>query len=213
MIYNDSVGGAKSWPFAVSPSTGVADLGLDNALCQHALVSGVDPVSGLALTADSKPTKAQSDAVRSGLSEVRHSANLKAKPVIIVAGRSDALIPVNHNARAYTALNQTLEGSKSNLRYIEVTNAQHFDAFLLFAGFDTRFVPLHPYFNQAMDAMWNHLQSKAALPASQVVRTTPRGGTPGAATAITAANVPGFKTTPAAADQIGFAGTSIKVPQ
>ena len=213
VIYNDSVGGAKSWPFAVSPSTGVADLGLDNALCQHALVSGVDPVSGLALTADSKPTKAQSDAVRSGLSEVRHSANLKAKPVIIVAGRSDALIPVNHNARAYTALNQTLEGSKSNLRYIEVTNAQHFDAFLLFAGFDTRFVPLHPYFNQAMDAMWNHLQSKAALPASQVVRTTPRGGTPGAATAITAANVPGFKTTPAAADQISFAGTSIKVPQ
>ncbi|QIL79553.1 hydrogenase [Diaphorobacter sp. HDW4A] len=212
VIYNDSVGGAKSWAFAVSPSTGVADLGLDNALCQHALVSGVD-AAGAALTAASVPTKAQSDAVRSGLTEVRHSANLKTKPVIIVAGRSDALIPVNHNARAYTALNQTLEGAKSNLRYIEVTNAQHFDAFLLFGGFDTRFVPLHPYFNQAMDAMWNHLKTKAALPASQVVRTTPRGGTPGAATAITAANVPGFKATPAAADQIGFAGTSIKVPQ
>lgn len=213
VIYNDSVGGAKSWAFAVSPSTGVADLGLDNALCQHALVSGNDPVTGQALTATSKPSKAQSDAVKQGLTEVRHSANLKAKPVIIVAGRSDALIPVNNNARAYTALNQTLEGNKSNLRYIEVTNAQHFDAFLLFAGFDTRFVPLHPYFNQAMDAMWNHLQSKAALPASQVVRTTPRGGTPGAATQITAANVPPFKVTPAATDQIGFAGTSIKVPQ
>ena len=213
VIYNDSVGGAKSWPLAVSASTGKADFGLDNALCQHALVSGVDPSTGAALTATSVPTKAQSDAVRSGVSEVYHSANLKGKPVIIVAGRSDALIPVNNNARAYTALNQTIEGTKSNLRYVEVTNAQHFDAFLLFGGFDTRFVPLHPYFNQAMDAMWNHLKSNAALPASQVVHTTPRGGTPGAATAITAANVPAFAMTPAAGNQITFTGTSIKVPQ
>ncbi|QNP48516.1 3-hydroxybutyrate oligomer hydrolase family protein [Diaphorobacter aerolatus] len=212
VIYNDSVGGAKSWALAVSPSTGVADLGLDNALCQHALVAGVD-AAGKALTAESYPTKAQSDAVRNGMGEVRHSANLKGKPAIIVAGRSDALIPVNHNARAYTALNQTLEGSKSQLRYIEVTNAQHFDAFLLFAGFDSRFVPLHPYFNQAMDSMWNHLKNKAALPASQVVRTTPRGGAAGAATPITAANVPAFRNTPAATDQISFAGNAVKVPQ
>ena len=40
VVYNDSVGGAKSWQFAVSPSTGVADFGLDNALCQRALVTG-----------------------------------------------------------------------------------------------------------------------------------------------------------------------------
>lgn len=92
-------------------------------------------------------------------------------------------------------------------------NGQHFDAFLPLAGFDTRFVPLHPYFNQAMDAMWAHLKSGAPLPASQVVRTTPRGGAPGAAPAITAANVPPFVATPAAADQIGFSGTSITVPR
>lgn len=213
VIYNDSVGGAKSWAFAVSPSTGVADLGLDNALCQHALVSGTDPVTGAALTAGSTPTKAQSDAVRAGIAEVHHSASLKGKPAIIVAGRSDALVPVNNNARAYTALNRTIEGAQSNLRYIEVTHAQHFDAFLLFSGFDTRFVPLHPYFNQAMDVMWEHLKNKGPLPASQVVRTTPRGGTPGAATAITASNVPAFAMSPAAADAIGFAGTSITVPE
>ena len=130
-----------------------------------------------------------------------------------MAGRSDALIPVNNNARAYTALNRTIEGASSKLRYIEVTNGQHFDAFLPFSGFDTRFVPLHPYFNQAMDAMWAHLKNGAQLPASQVVRTTPRGGTPGAAPAITAAHVPPFVASPAAADQIGFAGTSITVPR
>ena len=42
-------------------------------------------------------------------------------------------------------------------------------------------MPLHLYFNQAMDPMYDHLKNGTALPASQVVRTTPRGGTPGAA--------------------------------
>jgi hydroxybutyrate-dimer hydrolase len=46
-----------------------------------------------------------------------------------------------------------------------------------------------------------------------VVRTTPRGGTPGAAPAIAVANVPPISAAPAAADQIGFTGTSIAIPQ
>lgn len=212
VVYNDSVGGAKAWQFAVSPSTGVADLGLDNALCQRALVTGADPVSGAALTAATTPTKAQSDAVRAGIAEVVLNGNLRGKPTIIVSGRSDALVPVNNNSRAYAAYNKVVEGAASKLRYVEVTNGQHFDTFLPFSGFDTRFVPLHPYFNQAMDAMYAHLQSGAALPPSQVVRTTPRGGVPGAAPAITAANVPPFVAAPAAANQIGFAGTSLSVP-
>ena len=212
VVYNDSVGGAKAWQFAVSPSTGVADFGLDNALCQRALVTGTDPVSGAALTASSTPTKAQSDAVKAGIAEVVLNGNLRGKPTLIVSGRSDALIPVNHNARAYTAYNRVVEGASSKLRYIEVVNAQHFDAFLPFGGFDTRFVPLHPYFNQAMDAMYAHLKNGTALPASQVVRTTPRGGVPGAAPALTAANVPPIVNAPAAANQIGFDGTALNVP-
>lgn len=212
VVYNDSVGGAKAWQFAVSPSTGVADFGLDNALCQRALVTGTDPVSGAALTTSSTPTKAQSDAVKAGIAEVVLSGNLRGKPTLIVSGRSDALVPVNNNARAYTAYNRVVEGASSKLRYIEVVNAQHFDAFLPFGGFDTRFVPLHTYFNQAMDAMYAHLKNGTALPASQVVRTTPRGGVPGAAPALTAANVPPFVTAPAAANQIGFDGTALNVP-
>ena len=213
VVYNDSVGGASSWQLAKSPSTGVADFGLDNALCQRALVAGADPVTGAALTSTSTPTAAQSAAVRAGIGEVVVNGNLRAKPVIIVAGRSDALVPVNNNARAYTAFNRTVEGSASRLSYIEVTNAQHFDTFIPLSGFDTRFVPLHPYFNQAMDAMYAYLKSGTALPPSQVVRTTPRGGAPGLAPAITAANVPAFSAAPAAGNQIGFAGTSLAVPQ
>ena len=213
VVYNDSVGGAKAWQFAVSPSTGAADLGLDNALCQHALVSGKDLATGAPLSATSTPTKAQSDAVRAGIAEVLHSANLRGKPTLIVAGRSDALVPVNHNARAYTALNRQVEGSASQLRYIEVEHGQHFDAFLPFSGFDTRFVPLHTYFNQAMDAMWAHLQQGTPLPAHQVVRTTPRGGEPGKAPALTAAHVPPFVVAPSATNAISLNGTTLNVPR
>jgi hydroxybutyrate-dimer hydrolase len=212
VVYNDSVGGAKGWQFGVSPSTGVADFGLDNALCQRALVTGTDAVTGAALTPASTPTAAQSAAVRAGVNEVLLNGNLRGKPTIIVAGRSDDLVPINNNSRAYVAFNKVVEGSGSSVRYIEVTNAQHFDTFIPLSGFDTRFVPLHPYFNQSMDAMYAHLKSGAALPASQVVRTTPRGGVPGLAPAITASNVPPISAAPAAANQIGFSGTSLAVP-
>ncbi|MDB5899632.1 MAG: D-(-)-3-hydroxybutyrate oligomer hydrolase-like protein [Ramlibacter sp.] len=211
-VYDNSVGGSKAWQFAISPSTGQADFGVDNALCQRALVTGTDPVTGAALTASTTPTAAQAAAVKAGIAEVTLNGNLRNKPTLIVSGRSDALVPVNNNSRAYAAFNHGVEAGRK-LRYIEVVNGQHFDTFIPLSGFDTRFIPLHVYFNQAMDMMYAHLKGGAALPPSQVVRTTPRGGVPGAAPAITAANVPPISPAPAAADQIGFSGTSLTVPQ
>ena len=214
VVYNDSVGGARSWPLATSVSTGAQDFGLDNALCQRALVTGTDE-TGAALTAtaaSTRPTAAQSAAVRAGIAEVLLNGNLRAKPTLIVAGRSDALVPINNNARAYVAYNRVAEGATSKLGYIEVANAQHFDAFIPFSGFDTRYVPLHLYYIRAMDAMYAHLKNGTALPPSQVVRATPRGGVPAAAPAITTANVPGIAAAPLVANQIGFSGTSLAVP-
>jgi len=99
---------------------------------------------------------------------------------------------------------------------VEVTNAQHFDSFIglpsVLPGYDSRYIPLHVYLMRAMDAMYDHLKSGKALPASQVVRTLPRGGTPGLAPAITAANLPAILTTPAAADAIAITAGSIVVP-
>jgi hydroxybutyrate-dimer hydrolase len=212
VVYNDSVGGAKAWNVASSPSTQREDFALDSALCHRALVTGVDTVTGAPLTATSTPTKAQSDAVRAGISEYLLNGNLRGKPTLIAAGRSDALVNINHSSRAYVAYNRAVEGAASNVRYYEVMYAQHFDTFLPFSGFDTRFVPLHGYFNLAMNAMYAHLKTGAALPPSQVVRATPRGGSPGAAPPITAANVPPISAAPAAADVIGFTGTTVNVP-
>jgi len=214
VVYNNSVGGARVWNIATSPSTGVQDFGLDTALCQRALVTGVDE-TGAPLTAtatSTRPTAAQAAAVQAGIAEVLLNGNLRGKPTLIVAGRSDALVPVNDNARAYAAYNKVVEAAASKLAYIEVANAQHFDSFIPFSGFDTRYVPLHVYYVRAMDAMYAHLKNGTALPPSQVVRATPRGGVPGAAPAITAANVPTIKAAPLVADQIGFAGTSLNVP-
>lgn len=142
---------------------------------------------------------------------VRVNANLHGKPAIIVQGRSDALVPVNHASRAYVAQNSLTEGSRSGLVFYEVTNGQHFDAFLPVAGYDTRFVPVHYYNLQALNLMWQHLKQGAPLPPSQVIRTVPRGGTPGAAPALTTANLPPIAGAPGA-NAISAAAGTIDVP-
>ena len=211
LVYNPSVGGAKLDFLATSPSSGTADFSLDGALCLRALATGKDEATGAALTGT---RKAQSDRVIAGVNAVQLAAKLRGKPTVIVAGRSDTLLPVNHTARAYFGKNQLTDSASdaAQVRYIEVTNAQHFDTFLAFGaalGYDTRTVPLHPYLHQALNAVWSHLTTGAALPASQVVRTTPRATS---TTALTAANVPAIAATPAAGDRIVVTGMTLKVP-
>ena len=186
---------------SASPSTNVADLNLDGALCLRALVTGGD---------------AAAVKLQAGVNETRRSGNLHGKPAIIVHGRSDALLPVSHTSRPYYALNKLTEGAASKLSYIEVTNAQHFDSFIgvpaVLPGYDSRYIPLHVYLNRALDAVYANLKNGTALPASQVLRTVPRGGTAGAAPAITAANVPAIAATPTAANAIAFSGSTVTIP-
>jgi len=150
--------------------------------------------------------------VKTGVAEIRLTGNLHGKPALIVQGRSDALVPVNHASRAYLAANKAVEGAASKLSYIEVTNGQHFDGFLGLAGFDTRFVPVHYYNLQALNLMWARLKSNGALPVSQVVRATPRGGVDGAAPALTTANLPAIATSVDNANAISFANNQLNVP-
>jgi hydroxybutyrate-dimer hydrolase len=183
-----------------SPSTLRQDFNLDGALCLRGLLDG---------------GSAQALALQQGLDETRRNGNLHGKPALIVHGRNDALLPVNHTSRPYTALNRRVEGGNSRLSYIEVANAQHFDGFIdhpFLPGYDTRFVPLHLYLQRALDALYAHLRDGTPLPASQVVRTVPRGGTPGAAPALGLANVPPIAATPAAADAIAVSAGSVNVP-
>ena len=197
LINNAAVGGARRSVLSTSASTGRADYNLDGSRCLRGLLT-------------------TSAALQAGIAETYRSGNLRGKPTVIVHGRDDALIPVNHTSRPYLGLNRQAEGAASKLAYVEVTNAQHFDTFIgspaVLPGYDSRYVPLHLYLIRALDAVYANLKSGAALPASQVVRTTPRGGVPGAAPAITAANVPNFVTTPSAANAITVSGTTVSVP-
>ena len=217
LVYNDSVGGPRIDLLAVSPSSNppAADFALDGAICHRNLFEGRDIVGGAPLTGAMAEASRR---VREGIQAVLASGNLKNTPSIIVHGRADALVPINHASRAYYAANQGGARGVSKVSYIEVTNAQHFDAFLpapptgFFAGYDSRYVPLHVYLIQALDWMYEHLSAGKALPASQVVRTTPRGGAPGLAPALTAANVPPISANPPSGDLITFQRSTLLVP-
>ncbi len=195
IVNNNSVGGPLLDAASLSAG-GVQDYNIAGALCMRELATG---------------SSANAGRVRQGISEVLRTANLRGKPALIVQGRSDTLLPVAFTGRPYFGMNKIVEGTNSKLSYIEVTNAHHFDAFLALPGYANRLVPLHRYFIQAMDMMYANLKTGAALPASQVVRTVPRGLNGAVANPITAANVPPIQTVPAAADQITFANNVVTV--
>jgi hydroxybutyrate-dimer hydrolase len=200
ILNNNSVGGVAVDAASVSPSTGKADYNIDGALCLRDVFAG---------------TGAAAVTARASIEALKLKGNLRGKPAVIVQGRSDTLIPINHTSRPYYALNKTADAS-SKLAYYEVTNAQHFDAFIdnaALGGYDSRLIPLHRYFIQAMDIVYANLKNGTPIPPSQVVRTTPRGGTPGAAPAITASNVPPIAATPAAGNTITFSGNTLSIPE
>ncbi|EHP39804.1 D-(-)-3-hydroxybutyrate oligomer hydrolase [Cupriavidus basilensis OR16] len=198
LINDNNPGGPLRDIYSQSPSSNVADANLDGARCLRGLLTG---------------TGAQAQALQAGLAQTLRSGNLHGKPTIIVHGRSDALLPVNHTSRPYLGYNRLQEGNASKLSYIEVTNGQHFDSFIgAVAGYDNRFIPLHVYLNRALDAVYDNLTTGRALPPSQVVRTVARGGTTSPAPTILPTNLPPFAATPADVDRITVNGSTVQVP-
>lgn len=192
---DDPTGPRRSW-LSASRSTGRQDYDLDGAMCLRALVTGDTPAA---------------KRVQGGIAEFLATGRLGGLPLLIVHGRSDDRVPISFSSRPYVGLNSLADGTASQLRYIEVTNAEHFGTDL--PGFDTRMVPLVLYHLRALDLMWAHLTAGAALPPSQVVHTTPRGGAPGHAPPLQAAEVPPIAPDPPAADRIMVQGGRVTIPQ
>lgn len=199
LINNNSLGGPLETRNSFS-SAGVQDQNLEGALCLRRLATGRDEAG--------RPLKDEAleelhERIKEGIAQIRASGQLHRLPVVIVHGRNDAILPPNHTSRAYFGLNQIVEGKKSQLRYYEVTNAHHLDTLNGLAGFNSRLIPLHYYFIQALDLIYNHLKNGTLLPSSQVINTVPRGTNPdGTVPPITTANVPPIATSPADADKI-----------
>lgn len=204
-LVNDQAPGGPAEDRASTP-----DQDLRGALCLRSLALGHDAVTGAPL---SQAEAAQSQRIREGVGEIRANGNLHGVPTVIVTGRADNILPPNFASRAYLGLNYQQEGRRSRLRYIEVTNAQHLDALLGLAGFNSAYVPLHRYYVLALDALYAHLRNGTPLPASQVVHTTPRGaGADGSVPALTAANVPPIAAAPGP-DAIAVSADSVRIPE
>lgn len=172
-------------------------LPIDYALCYRELITG---------------NSDQAKRVQQGIAETYHSADLHGIPAIIVHGRSDALIPVNHSSRPYLGLNHQVEGDNSQLHYYEISNAHHFDAFNAFPGMNSRYIPLHHYFTRSLDLMYDHLTKGTALPDSQVVWTIPRKmDSAGKVEELSEKNLPGILQT-ATQSRIRLEPGLVKIP-
>jgi len=93
-------------------------------------------------------------------------------PVVVVHGLDDGLVPPAFSSAPYVAAAQA---AGREVRYWQVHNAEHFDAFLGFPDYAARFVPMLPYVYAALDRVDAYLDGKGALPVDAVIASTPRG--------------------------------------
>lgn len=150
----------------VAPSAGIALVdglvaGADPALpglrCARAAWSGDDTLAGR---------------VRVGIAQTQATGRPVAPRIVVVHGRDDGLIPAALTARPWVA---AARASGADVRYLEVANVQHFDAFLGLPAIGAAYLPLLPYAWAALDAVLAELEGRGSLPESGAVETTPRG--------------------------------------
>lgn len=201
---------------SISPTSNLEDLNLDGALYFRYLATGNPEL----LVNGRKPEDFKNFArVQKGIKETLTTADLHGTPAMILTGRSDSLVFPNYHSRPYYGLNQSVEGADSSLRYIEVLNAQHFDAFISTFWLDpatreAQFVPLHYYLFKALDRMYAYLKKEIAeLPPSQVVRPQPRGLAAYTRADADSELLPEIKAAPDPEDLITFDGAKLTIPK
>ena len=152
--------------------------------------------------------------LRAGLEEIQMRADPGRRPVIVLHGRRDGLILVNHSSRPWYAA-ALARDRRGELRYYEVAHGQHFDAFLGLPGFATAYVPMQPYLLAAMDQMEARLRARRALAPSQVLRSRPRNAVlPGGVAPLQRADLGAMQPRPGANERIALRSDgALIVPQ
>ena len=115
---------------------------------------------------------ADAERVRKGIAETRAGLPRAGLPIIVIHGTDDGLVPAVFSSAPYV---RQAKSASRDVRYWQVRNAQHFDAFLGLPDYAARYVPLLPYVYAALDRVWAHLDDGAALPADALIDTRPRG--------------------------------------
>jgi hypothetical protein len=118
--------------------------------------------------------RALTSGVAANLSAFATTGKIK-KPLVTVAGTMDALLPIDHHARAYAAkVAASRKGNEEHraaqYRLYEVQNGTHIEAYKsLLPGIEL----LQPHAQRAFDMVVDHVEHGAPLPPSQCI---PRGG-------------------------------------
>ncbi len=110
--------------------------------------------------------------VQAGIAATRAAAPRSGLPVVIVHGADDGLIPMQFSSVPYVA---AARAAGRDVRFWEVRNAQHFDAFLALPGLAERHVPLLPYVYAALDRVCAYLDGEGRLPADAVIEAVAGG--------------------------------------
>lgn len=149
----------------IPPGTGVQivdpaaveDMGITGLECLRALWTGNSPAAR---------------AVQQGVAGTHAKLPRPGLPVIVVHGKADGLIPQAFSSVPYVA---AARSAGRDVRFWQVENAQHFDAFLALPQFAAHYVPLLPYMYAALDRLDAYLDGKAALPADAEIAAHARG--------------------------------------
>ena len=118
---------------------------------------------------------ADADRVRKGIAETRAGLPRKGLPVTVIHGVDDGLIPMAFTSAPYVA---HARAAGRDVRFWQVRNAQHFDAFLGLPDYGARYLPMLPYVYAALDLTLAALEGEGELPADADIRTVPRAGKP-----------------------------------
>lgn len=121
---------------------------------------------------------ADADRVRKGIAETRAGLPRKGLPVTVIHGVDDGLIPMAFTSAPYVA---HARAAGRDVRFWQVRNAQHFDAFLGLPDYGARYLPMLAYVYAALDRTLATLEGTGKLPESATIQTVPRAGKPLAA--------------------------------
>lgn len=142
----------------VDASLAPPDFTLAGLQCLRALYTGQD---------------AAAQGVQAGILATRTTPPRAGLPVVVVHGLADGLIPEAFTSTPYVAAARA--AGRGEVRYWQVRNAQHFDAFLGFPAYAARYAPLLPYVHAALDRVSAHLDGQGALPEDAVIEAQGRG--------------------------------------
>ncbi len=109
--------------------------------------------------------------VQAGISDTHATLPRADLPIIVVHGEDDGLIPLAFTSAPYV---RQAQAAGRRVRFWRVAHAEHFDAFLGFPDYATRYVPMLPYIYAALDRALAHIEQKAPLPADARIQPTLR---------------------------------------